>query len=115
LRPEHLLPVQVERNLQDAMGVARNVCFDPRLVPGGGAVEMAVSRSLTESASKVKVGLDLSLLQHLWAAWVDCFFYSTRRIWRDILLDVKYLCIRVPPQAKSLHNSVEESMQVLVC
>jgi len=45
---------EVERNLQDAMGVARNVCFDPRLVPGGGAVEMAVSRSLTESASKVK-------------------------------------------------------------
>eukprot|EP00245_Coleochaete_scutata_P004228 TRINITY_DN1651_c0_g3_i1.p1 TRINITY_DN1651_c0_g3~~TRINITY_DN1651_c0_g3_i1.p1 ORF type:complete len:415 (+),score=101.63 TRINITY_DN1651_c0_g3_i1:112-1356(+) len=28
---------EVERNLQDAMGVARNVVVDPRLVPGGGA------------------------------------------------------------------------------
>lgn len=28
------------------MGVARNILLDPRLVPGGGAVEMAVSRAL---------------------------------------------------------------------
>ena len=33
---------EVERNLQDAMHVARNICLDPRLVPGGGAVEMEV-------------------------------------------------------------------------
>lgn len=46
---------QVERNLQDAMGVARNVCFDPRLVPGGGAVEMAVSHGLTEKSAKIQV------------------------------------------------------------
>ena len=46
---------QVERNLQDAMGVARNVCLDPPLVPGGGAVEMAVSHSLAQSATSVKV------------------------------------------------------------
>ena len=44
---------QIERNLQDAMCVARNVCKDPRLVPGGGAVEMAVSRALTEGADAV--------------------------------------------------------------
>ncbi|EFN57837.1 hypothetical protein CHLNCDRAFT_30487 [Chlorella variabilis] len=42
---------EVERNLHDAMGVARNVCIDPRLVPGGGAVEMAVSRGLAERAN----------------------------------------------------------------
>lgn len=41
---------EVERNLQDAMGVARNVMLDPRLVPGGGAVEMAVSRGLAQRA-----------------------------------------------------------------
>lgn len=41
---------EVERNLHDAMGVARNVVIDPRLVPGGGAVEMAVSRGLAERA-----------------------------------------------------------------
>ena len=34
---------EVERNLQDALHVARNVMQDPRLVPGGGAAEMAIS------------------------------------------------------------------------
>jgi len=34
---------EVERNLQDAMNVARNVMVDARLVPGGGAVEMALA------------------------------------------------------------------------
>ena len=42
---------EVERNLHDAMGVARNVAMDPRLVPGGGAVEMAVSRALNDKSS----------------------------------------------------------------
>jgi len=45
---------EVERNLTDAMGVARNVVFDPRLLPGGGAVEMAVSRALAERAPRVE-------------------------------------------------------------
>ena len=44
---------EVERNLTDAMGVARNVVFDPRLLPGGGAVEMAVSRAIAEKAPSV--------------------------------------------------------------
>ena len=39
---------EVERNLQDAMQVCRNVLLDPFLLPGGGAVEMAVSKRLTE-------------------------------------------------------------------
>ncbi len=43
--------MQVERNLQDAMGVARNVLLDPRLVPGGGAVEMAISRGLLDRSA----------------------------------------------------------------
>jgi chaperonin GroEL (HSP60 family) len=34
---------QVERNLQDAMNVTRNVIMNPILVPGGGACEMALS------------------------------------------------------------------------
>lgn len=35
---------ETERNLQDALHVARNILLEPKLVPGGGAVEMAVSR-----------------------------------------------------------------------
>lgn len=50
---------EVERNLHDAMGVARNVALDPRLVPGGGAVEMAIARGLNDKASTVYL---LSLL-----------------------------------------------------
>ena len=36
--------MEVERNLNDAMQVARNVMVDAMLVPGGGAVEMAVAQ-----------------------------------------------------------------------
>lgn len=46
----------MERNVVDAMGVARNICIEPKLVPGGGACEMAVSRGLTDGASSIQVG-----------------------------------------------------------
>ncbi|KAG2022278.1 t-complex protein 1 [Coprinopsis cinerea AmutBmut pab1-1] len=45
---------EIDRNLADAMSVARNVVFNPQLVPGGGAVEMAVSVGLNEKAKTVK-------------------------------------------------------------
>jgi T-complex protein 1 subunit gamma len=45
---------EVERNLLDAMNVARNVVFDARLVPGGGAVEMALSQALAEQARSIE-------------------------------------------------------------
>ncbi|XP_032871818.1 T-complex protein 1 subunit gamma [Amblyraja radiata] len=48
---------EVERNLQDAMQVTRNVLLDPRLVPGGGAVEMAVAHTLIEK-SKTMTGVE---------------------------------------------------------
>jgi T-complex protein 1 subunit gamma len=47
---------EVDRNLQDAMHVARNVMQDPRLVPGGGAAEMALSHAL-EVKSKSILGV----------------------------------------------------------
>ena len=45
---------EVERNLHDAMGVARNVVQDPRLVPGGGAVEMAIAKALQDKATAIE-------------------------------------------------------------
>jgi T-complex protein 1 subunit gamma len=45
---------EVERNLQDAMGVARNVMFHPRLCPGGGATEMAVAVGLSQKSKNVE-------------------------------------------------------------
>ncbi|KAI0247897.1 T-complex protein 1 [Lactifluus subvellereus] len=44
---------EIDRNLADAMSVARNVVFNPTLVPGGGAVEMAVSVGLHARARAV--------------------------------------------------------------
>ncbi|XP_011496267.1 PREDICTED: T-complex protein 1 subunit gamma [Ceratosolen solmsi marchali] len=40
-----------ERNIQDALHVAKNLLSEPKLVPGGGAVEMAVSHILNEKAA----------------------------------------------------------------
>lgn len=44
---------EVERNLQDAMCVCRNILLDPLLVPGGGAVEMAVGKILSDKADSI--------------------------------------------------------------
>lgn len=34
---------EADRNIQDALGCVRNVLLNPRVVPGGGALEMALS------------------------------------------------------------------------
>eukprot|EP00182_Erythrolobus_australicus_P005011 CAMPEP_0185831902 /NCGR_PEP_ID=MMETSP1353-20130828/1768_1 /TAXON_ID=1077150 /ORGANISM="Erythrolobus australicus, Strain CCMP3124" /LENGTH=546 /DNA_ID=CAMNT_0028530015 /DNA_START=70 /DNA_END=1710 /DNA_ORIENTATION=- len=45
---------EVERNLLDAMCVARNIILNPRLVPGGGAIEMTISQRLTQNAKSMQ-------------------------------------------------------------
>ena len=45
---------EVERNLHDAMGVARNVLQNPKLVPGGGALEMELACRLNDKALTVE-------------------------------------------------------------
>merc|ERR1711973_473780 len=44
---------EVERNLQDALNVARNLYQEPALVPGGGATEMEVAHLLTQMAKSL--------------------------------------------------------------
>ncbi|XP_040371042.1 T-complex protein 1 subunit gamma-like [Rosa chinensis] len=44
---------EVERNLQDAMVVARNILKNPKLVPGGGAAELTVSATLKQKNPKL--------------------------------------------------------------
>ncbi|KAJ7281756.1 chaperonin Cpn60/TCP-1 family [Mycena rebaudengoi] len=48
---------EIDRNLADAMSVARNVVFNPMLAPGGGATEMAVSVELQAKARSI-VGVE---------------------------------------------------------
>jgi len=45
---------EVERNLGDAMQVVRNVFYEPRLLPGGGATEMALSAALRRAGDSVE-------------------------------------------------------------
>jgi len=45
---------EIERNLHDAMEVVRNVVYDPKLLPGGGATEMAVAVGLRRAGLKVE-------------------------------------------------------------
>jgi T-complex protein 1 subunit gamma len=45
---------EIDRNLADAMSVARNVVFNPFLAPGGGATEMAISVRLQQKAKTVQ-------------------------------------------------------------
>eukprot|EP00994_Dinema_validum_P005384 NODE_351_length_1834_cov_90.175910_g256_i0.p1 GENE.NODE_351_length_1834_cov_90.175910_g256_i0~~NODE_351_length_1834_cov_90.175910_g256_i0.p1 ORF type:complete len:546 (+),score=162.49 NODE_351_length_1834_cov_90.175910_g256_i0:65-1702(+) len=44
---------EMERNLLDAMNVGRNLHLDPRIVYGGGAIEMAVSSALMEQSKSI--------------------------------------------------------------
>lgn len=44
---------EVERNLMDAMQVARNVLMEPKLVPGGGATEMSLSNTLNVKSAAI--------------------------------------------------------------
>jgi len=41
---------EMERNLHDCLAVARNIHINPKLVPGGGAIEMELSQRLGEKA-----------------------------------------------------------------
>jgi len=43
----------IELNLQDAMGVVKNILADPRMLPGGGATEMALSWHLQQKAKTI--------------------------------------------------------------
>ena len=40
--------------LQDAMQVVRNVVFDPRMLPGGGATELAISQAINRSVNDIE-------------------------------------------------------------
>lgn len=45
---------EIERNLHDALGVARNVMINPKLVPGGGALEMELACRLHDISKNIE-------------------------------------------------------------
>uniref|UniRef100_A0A0X3NMS6 T-complex protein 1 subunit gamma n=1 Tax=Schistocephalus solidus TaxID=70667 RepID=A0A0X3NMS6_SCHSO len=48
---------EIERNLNDAMSVVRSVGMEQRLVPGGGALEMALAQELSQKAKTSVSGI----------------------------------------------------------
>jgi T-complex protein 1 subunit gamma len=46
---------EIERNLQDAMQVIRNIVYEPLLLPGGGATEMAIGQALTRASTDPEI------------------------------------------------------------
>lgn len=44
---------EIERNLQDAMQIVRNIVFDPRMLPGGGATELAISTAIEKTVEEI--------------------------------------------------------------
>lgn len=44
---------EIERNLQDAMAVVRNIMLDPRILPGGGAAEMSMASAILDQINTV--------------------------------------------------------------
>lgn len=45
---------EMERNLTDCLAVAKNIFVNPKLVPGGGALEMEVSARLDQKSSTIE-------------------------------------------------------------
>lgn len=45
---------EIERNLQDAMQVTRNVIITPRLIPGGGALEMELANRILIKSKQIE-------------------------------------------------------------
>jgi len=43
---------EIERNLGDAMNVVRTIYQDPRVIPGGGAAEMAIAHKLIDNSKR---------------------------------------------------------------
>jgi len=89
---------EVERNLQDAMNVARNVFFYPRLCPGGGATEMAIAVKLMEKAASIE-GVE---------QWpYKSIAESLEIIPRTLIQNCGGNCIRVLTQLRAKHASGE--------
>lgn len=54
---------EMERNLQDALQVVRNVVYNPLLLPGGGATEMAIAVGLKRAARESMHGVQQAPFQ----------------------------------------------------
>lgn len=91
---------EVERNLQDALQVARNIAVDPKLLPGGGATEMSISQHLMEESKSIA-----GVLQYPYRSVGIAFEVIPRTLAENCGADV----IRVLTELRSMHANGKNS------
>jgi len=94
---------EIERNLQDAFCVARNIFLEPRLVPGGGAVEMEVSARLLEKSRSMEGGM-----QYGYKAVAAAFEVIPRVLAMNCGVNV----VRVMTELRSKHAKAGEGVNI---
>eukprot|EP00163_Fabomonas_tropica_P013261 TRINITY_DN2476_c0_g1_i2.p1 TRINITY_DN2476_c0_g1~~TRINITY_DN2476_c0_g1_i2.p1 ORF type:complete len:511 (+),score=180.41 TRINITY_DN2476_c0_g1_i2:106-1638(+) len=92
--------MELERNLHDCMNVARNVVYDPRLLPGGGATEMAIATYI-DGKSKTVDGIH----QFPYAALAEAFEVIPRTLASNCGTDTVRLLTQLRMKHKQGGNS----------
>jgi len=87
---------EMERNLQDAFCVARNIILEPRLLPGGGATEMELASRLKEKAKSIE-----GTRQYAYKAVADALEVIPRSLAHNCGADV----VRVMTDLRARHSS----------
>merc|ERR1711985_112838 len=89
---------EMERNLQDAFNVARNIILEPKLLPGGGATEMELAARLKEK-SKSEEGTR----QYAYKAVADALEVIPRSLAHNCGADV----VRVMTDLRARHSGTD--------
>ncbi|CUA70588.1 T-complex protein 1 subunit gamma [Rhizoctonia solani] len=100
---------EVDRNLADAMAVARNVVLNPRLIPGGGAVEMAVARALTEAGAVGVAGKEKEVAGAAQGAVFKAVADALEVIPRTLVQNAGGNAIRVLTELRAKHAAGEHT------
>jgi T-complex protein 1 subunit gamma len=87
---------EIERNFHDALGVARNVMMNPKLVPGGGAVEMELACRLMDYSQNIE-----GTMQWPFKALANALEVIPRTLAQNCGADV----VRVMTELRAKHSS----------
>merc|ERR1719446_406837 len=87
---------EMERNLQDAFCVTRNIILEPKLLPGGGAIEMELAARMKEKAKGIE-----GTRQYAYRAVADALEVIPRSLAHNCGADV----VRVMTDLRARHAS----------
>jgi len=94
---------EMERNLQDAFCVARNILLEPRMLPGGGATEMELAARMKEKAKAIA-----GTRQYAYRAVADAMEVIPRSLAHNCGADV----VRVMTDLRARHAKGEITMGI---